>query len=222
MRSVVVAFIVVLASASVTEAGAWLREKGKGFVATSLGTDKDRDTSFSGYFEYGIAENRTLGLDISYGLEQTLRDEGSGIAFIRFPLGPTDQTHRFAWHAGIGTRYLNREFYPAAELGISWGRGIKLGERWGWANIDASVNESQSPIETRIKIDGTFGIPFHDNIKGMAQVFNTFEDGETYTRLAPSLLLVAGRKKTTLQLSAEIPTIGGGDTIFKIGIWSNF
>ena len=222
MRSVVLALIVILTGASVTEAGAWLREKGKGFASNSVSTNENRDTSFSGYFEYGITDSRTLGLDISYGFELTGREEGSGIAFLRFPLGLTDQNNRFAWHAGLGTRYLNREFFPAAELGISWGRGVKVAERWGWANIDASINKSQSPIETRVKADGTFGLPLSNHVKVMAQVFTTFQGGNTYTKLAPSLLLIAGRKQTTLQLSAEIPAVGGGDTFIKIGIWNEF
>lgn len=222
MRSAIAALIVILASAPVSEAGAWLREKGKGFAANSASTNENRDTSFSSYFEYGITDNRTLGLDISYGFELTGKEEGSGIAFIRFPLGPTDQTNRFAWHAGLGTRYLNREFYPAAELGISWGRGVNVGQWWGWANVDASINKSQSPIETRVKIDGTFGLPLNNRVKLMAQVFNTFQGGDTYTKLSPSLLLIAGRNKTTLQLSAEIPAAGGGDTFIKVGIWNEF
>lgn len=222
MQLALAAILVVLMGAADAAAGAWLREPGKGFAATSVSTNKNRDTSFTGYFEFGLSENHTVGLDISYGFELTGQEEGSGIAFIRFPIGPTDQANRFAWHAGIGSRYRNREFYPAGELGLSWGRGVKIGDRWGWANVDTSINQSQSPIDRRIKLDGTLGLPLNDHVKTMAQVFNTFQGGETYTKLAPSLLLVAGKRNTTLQLSAEIPAVGGGETFFKIGIWSEF
>lgn len=222
MWSVFLAFTIVLASASAAHSGAWLREKGKGFIATSISSSEERDTSGSAYLEYGLTNSRTIGLDVSYGFELTGKEDGSGIAFLRFPLGPTDQIDRFAWHAGIGTRYQNREFYPAVEAGASWGRGIKWGENWGWVNVDTSVNQSRSPIERRIKLDGTIGMPLNDHFKAMGQLFNTFEGGETYTKLAPSLLIAPKKSKTTWQLSMEIPVVGGGDTFFKFGIWSDF
>lgn len=222
MRSAALALIMSLVSTLAANAGAWLREEGTTFFATTIGTTKSRDFSTTAYAEYGLSERVTIGIDISYGLQLAVADEGSGIVFLRFPLGPTDRTHRFAWHVGIGSRYQNLEFYPAAEVGASWGRGVKFGDRWGWVNVDTSMNTSQHPIDTRFKIDGTLGVTLNDRYKVMGQVFNTFQGGDTYSKVAPSLLISVGKSKFNIQFNAEIPAAGGGETLFKIGIWSEF
>lgn len=56
MRSVVFALILALASAPSAQAGAWLREKGKGFVSTSVQTTENNGSSVSFYMEYGLGE----------------------------------------------------------------------------------------------------------------------------------------------------------------------
>ncbi|WP_227271136.1 hypothetical protein [Roseobacter weihaiensis] len=222
MRSVVLALILVWASASMVQAGAWLRGKGSGFASSSVSTNQSRDISTSVYLEYGLSETITLGADISYGVDRVSFPEGSGILFLRFPLGPTDRTHKWAAHVGVGARYLTGEFLPAAELGLSWGRGIQIGQKYGWVNVDTSFNEPQSPAEQRIKLDGTVGLSLTRRTKVMFQMFNTLENGETFSKLAPSLLFSPGKGTTTLQLSAEVPVAGGGETAIKVGIWREF
>lgn len=222
MRSVIFALILAVASAPSVRAGAWLRAKGAGFTSTSVSTNKARELSTSFYFEYGLSEKITLGADISYGVDRTAFQEGSGIAFLRFPLGPTDQTHKFAAHVGVGARYLTGFYLPAAEAGLSWGRGIEWAGRYGWVNVDTSFNSAQSPTDDRIKIDGTFGLGLTERSKVMLQMFNTIEGGTTYSKIAPSYLFAPGGGKTTFQLSAEVPVSGGGETSLKIGIWREF
>lgn len=222
MRPVILALILALAGASTAQAGAWLRTKGDVFTSTSVSTNASRELSTSFYAEYGLSDRFTLGVDISYGVDRTAFQEGSGIAFIRFPLGPTDGTHRFAGHVGVGARYLAGFYLPAAEVGASWGRGIQWREKYGWVNVDTSFNTAQSPTEDRIKLDGTVGLGLTDRSKVMLQVFNTFEGGETYSKLAPSFLFAPGGGKTTIQFSAEIPLAGGGETALKLGVWREF
>ncbi len=222
MRSVALALILLLAGAPAAEAGAWLRSKGDGFGATSVSTNKDRELSTSLYGEYGLTERLTLGLDISYGVDRTFFQQGSGIAFLRFPLGPTDRTHKWAAHIGLGARYLQGYFLRAAEAGLSWGRGIQWRDKYGWLNVDGSYNIPQSPADSRLKIDGTAGIGLNDRFKVMLQMFNTHEGGQTFSQIAPSLLWSPGGGTSTIQLSAEIPVAGGGETALKIGVWVEF
>lgn len=222
MRAAILALVLTCATTSDTQAGAWLREAGAGFASASVSANNNQDTRSQFYGEYGLSERITLGLDVDYGFEVTGRDEGTGTVFLRFPLGPTDRTHKFAWHVGLGARYQNLEFYPAAEVGLSWGRSLKVGERWGWANIDTRLNTSQSPIDTRLKLDGTIGLTVNPYVKVMAQVFNTFQGGDTFVSIAPSVLFTLPESKTTLQFSAEIPAVGGGETFFKLGLWRDF
>jgi hypothetical protein len=237
MRSVVLALILVFASAPTVEAGAWLREKGKGFASSSLQTTDDAGTSGSFYVEYGLSEGMTVGLDATYDTdlatyitdrttvilnEDGTFPQGSAIVFLRFPLGPTDQANKWAYHIGVGVRYENAELAKAAEVGLSWGRGIQWRDRYGWVGVDASYNRAEEPARDRIKLDATVGLGITKRLKGMLQMFNTIEDGETYSKIAPSLLVSLGKGSTTLQLSSEIPVSGGGDPSIKIGLWYEF
>jgi hypothetical protein len=237
MRSVVLALILVFASAPTAEAGAWLREKGKGFTSSSLQTTDSAGTSGSLYAEYGLSKGITVGLDATYDtdLATYLTDrttlilnedgtfpQGSAVVFFRFPLGPTDQVNKWAYHIGLGVRYENGELAQAAEVGLSWGRGIQWRDRYGWINVDTSYNSPEDPLADRIKIDATVGLGLTQRLKGMLQVFNTIQDGETYTKIAPSLLVSLGKGGTTLQLSSEIPVSGGGGPSIKLGLWYEF
>ncbi|GFE51401.1 hypothetical protein So717_31540 [Roseobacter cerasinus] len=222
MRHLALALTLLLASAHIAGAGPWLREKGTGFVATSGSITAENDVSGTLYAEYGLRDRLTLGADIFYGIDRTLQQSGSGILFLRFPLSQPDATHKWAWHAGLGARSRNMVITPAVEAGLSWGRGIQIGDRFGWAVIDSSVNIPGSDLETRIKLDGTIGLGFTDHVKGMAQLFTTHQGGDVFVKVAPSLLVIPGKGQTTLQLSAEIPVAGGGETQFKLGIWRTF
>jgi hypothetical protein len=222
MRSFAVALILGLAGAPAAQAGAWLREKGGGFASTSVTSDEAGQISSSVYLEYGLSDRLTLGGDFYYGTDLTTFQEGSGIVFLRFPLGPTDGTHKWAAHVGAGTRYVNLEFLTAFEVGLSWGRGLQWKENYGWINVDLSFNDAQAPAERRVKLDGTVGMGLSERSKVMLQLFNTFEDGETYVKLAPSYLFTPRGGKTTLQIGLETPLAGGGEPTLKLGIWQTF
>lgn len=222
MRIIALAIGVILASLQMVQAGPWLREKGKGFAASAGNVTQEKDTSGSLYLEYGLRENITIGADLFYGIDRTLQQSGSGIVFLRFPISKPDATDKWAWHLGLGARSQNEVVAPAVEAGLSWGRGIKVGERYGWAVIDSSLNIPGSTLETRIKLDGTIGLGFTDHIKAMAQVFTTHQGGEVFAKFAPSLLIIPGKGGTTLQIGVEIPIAGGGETEFKLGLWRDF
>lgn len=222
MRSLALALILILASAPVVEAGAWLRARNSGFASSSVAINAEKELSTSFYGEYGLTDRFTLGTDIRYGVDRTFLQQGSGIVFIRFPVARTDRTHKWAAHVGVGARYLEGDFLPATEVGLSWGRGIQWGQKYGWVNIDTSYNVPQSPADNRFKLDATVGFGFTKQIKAMLQIFNTVEGGETYSQIAPSLLWSPGDGKATIQLSTEIPVAGGGETAFKIGMWIDF
>ncbi|WP_300037137.1 hypothetical protein [uncultured Roseobacter sp.] len=222
MKPLLMALVICLVGGQSARAGAWLREEGRGFSSTSVTATQDRDFSGSIYLEYGLTARHTLGADISLGLDRTGQQNGSGVVFLRFPIGPTDGTHRFAGEAGLGARYTNGIFSPALEAGLSWGRGIKWRDSWGWAAVDASINIPRAPAKTRTKIDATFGMPIAKTVKGMIQLFNTLEDGQVFSDLAPSLLWQPRGGAYTLQIGAEFTVSGGGDDALKIGIWRDF
>ena len=219
MRALTLLAILILTGGNAAQAGAWLRSEGGGFASSDIVVNEDREVSGSIYVEYGLSETRTLGADLYYGVDRTGTLEGSGILFLRAPLGATDQTHKFAAHVGLGARSLNNQILPAAEVGLSWGRGFKLGDRYGWLNVDGSYNATQRPAADRIKLDATAGLGMSERTKVMLQLFNTFQDDDAFIKLAPSLLLALGAKGTTLQLGAEVPLEGGGTASVRVGLW---
>lgn len=235
MRLAVLAFVLVCISAPCLQAGAWLRETGTTFASATLDTTQNDGSSTSFYAEYGLSDNMTLGLDIHYDTDllnyvagtdlevESIEDlpSGSGIVFLRFPLSAPDAKDKFAFHVGLGARYLENEVLKAAEVGAAWGRGIQIGERYGWLNVDVSYNAAESPALARIKLDGTAGLGFTETTKIMLQLFNTFVDGERFTKIAPSFLYSPRARNVTYQVGSEIP-VDGGEATLKLGVWYSF
>ncbi len=217
MRSFgVLSLAVSVLSASTADAGAWLREQGKGFIAGSVTAGGD-DTIVNAYAEYGWRPNTTVGLDVESNSDAT---NGTAGVFVVRPLGPTDQTSRYSWNIGGGLDWSPVAMDPFLKGGVSWGRGITLGTRSGWATVDASVKWSFGDAPTTTKIDSTLGLGLNERVQGMMQLFITFDGGDASVKLAPSLLYSPKSGAFTVQLGAEIPSTG--DTTFKIGLWRNF
>ncbi len=107
------------------------------------------------------------------------------------------------------------------EAGLAWGRGFQWRERWGWMGVEASYNLPRSPAEAEMKLDATIGIGVSDRSKLMLQLFNSRIAGESYHKLAPSLLYKPRENGPTYQLSSEIPLTGGAVSL-KLGLWFNF
>ncbi len=83
-------------------AGAWLREKGSAFTATSVTAFKEADGEFkyktSFYAEWGLLPKLTLGLDA----EEHQDLYGHALIFGRFPVADFGQAGRLAGEIGVG------------------------------------------------------------------------------------------------------------------------
>jgi hypothetical protein len=209
-------------SAQAAQAGAWLRERGAGFLSTSGTVTAEKDASGSLYGEFGLTDRLTLGLDINGGMDTSGLPQGDGTLFLRFPLSGAEMPDKWAAHVGIGARYEPYDFVPSLELGLSWGRGLQWGERFGWAAIDASINFAEAPMKTISKLDATLGIGLGPSTQAMGQIFLTRTDGRLYRTLAPSLLITPKDSRTTFQIGVEFPLEEENDTRLKIGIWRTF
>ena len=64
-------------------AGAWLREKGKGFLAYSNLTASTLDTTFSAYFDYGLSERATIGATLDFNPPLYGYPSGKALLFMR-------------------------------------------------------------------------------------------------------------------------------------------
>ena len=203
-------------------AGAWLREKGSTFTSTSFSATYFRDIASSTYLEYGFSDKMTVGLDVGYFTSRFGLKSGFGTVFLRRSIGKNEGPNKWAYEVGVGAAWAGELVIPHIKTGLSWGRGIKVKDKSGWATVDASVKWDVSQGLHVTKLDGTVGLNFTDTTAGMFQIFVTNLDGATYGTLAPSVIYTPRKGKFKIQFGAESPVDDFINTSLKIGIWREF
>lgn len=217
MRVIILGIFMIGASAAL--AGPWPREKGETFLSYSIETDFERGlTDGSGLFgslyaEHGLTDRLTLGIDVS-GDDA---DFTKGIAFLRWPVGPTDRTTRIAAEFGIG---LARDSF-ALRPGLSVGRGLRAGDMPGWLSIDSRTVFIDS-FDGLLETDVTLGLTPTPKTKLILQLQTGLPwDSDPYAKLAPSYVhrIAPGRH-------VEVGVVAGvaeaDDFKMKIGFWHQF
>lgn len=193
MRLILPVFL--LLAAATAEAGAWLREKGTGFLAFKGVAAQDGATDGAIYFEYGVRPDLTLGARAGADLTLSQVDmqakgymiDGTAFAFLRRPIHLSNRPFKLAYELGIGSTY-GPDTDPLVLTGLSYGRGLKLGERYGWLAIDAAVEWSLGKTSDLAKLDATLGLTLNDRFKVMGQVFLSETDSVQTTTLSTSLI----------------------------------
>ncbi len=203
-------------------AGAWLKEEGKGFVSTSFSATYFRDIAIETYAEYGVRPDLTLGLDVGFYTLRDGSDHGFATLFMRRPLGNSDGPNRFSYELGVGAAWIAEDVTPHVKTGISWGRGLQIREQSGWVNVDASVTWDLGHDQHLSKIDATVGLNFTEQTAGMLQLYLAHLDSETYSTLAPSLVVAPKWAKFRIQMGALAPLEDLDNTAIRIGIWRDF
>ncbi|EAQ27163.1 hypothetical protein [Roseovarius sp. 217] len=200
------------------EAGAWPRDKGQTFLATS-GQMEGPDEfglyrqSFTLYAEYGLTERVTLGLDLG---GDTLRMTKS-IAFARWPIGRAGRKVRLAFEIGLG----EVDETAALRPGLSLGRGLTLWGRHGWAAFDGRAvvfGDSRMTLESDI----TFGLNTTQRSKAILQLQTGRPSfGRAYSRFVPSFVYET-KPGAHLEFGVILPFSGGGERGVKLGLWRQF
>lgn len=200
------------------KAGAWPRAKGQTFLATTGQIDAPDETglrrqSFTLYAEYGATERLTLGLDLGGDALRMTKT----IAFARWPIGRPAQQVKIAVELGLGQVSEVNALRP----GLSFGRGLTLWRRQGWAAFDGRVvvvGGGQVTLESDI----TLGLDITARGKVMAQVqTGRPAAGRAYTRFAPSYVY-ATKPGAHLEVGLILPLSGGGERGIKLGLWRSF
>lgn len=203
-------------------AGAWLREQGKGFLAYSNLTTTTMNTTFSAYLDYGLRDNLTLGatfdLDAPIGGYYT----GKGLVFMRKSLGWGGEKANWAYEIGLGARYTGLKFLPIAKTTLSYGRGIKWGERHGWLAVDTGVEWEFENASHVAKIDTTLGLELGKRSKGMLQVFSSFGQGWHNITISPSYVFQSKKNKSNYVVGLEASSLYPNVVALKIGVWQSF
>ena len=201
-------------------AGAWLREKGSGFTALSFGVTHAKETTNAFYFEYGLSDQTTIGLDISAFTNARNVRNGFGNLFVRRSLGPTEGPHRFAYELGVGGLWGNERQLPVLKTGLSWGYGFTRVS--GWVNLDLGYVHEPQLGESIAKIDGTLGLDFGSITTGLLEFTLSKRGEDTYGAVQPSLLIKPRGQAFNVKLGAEIPYNETERAAVKIGVWHRF
>ena len=204
------------------QAGAWLREEGKGFLAYSNLTASSLDTTYSAYLDYGYRENLTLGAMIDIDAPIGRPVSGKGYIFARRPLDWGADDANWAYEVGLGARYNGATFVPAAFTSLSYGKGIKWGQRTGWLAVDAGVEWDLGYAQHVVKVDTTLGLTLGERSKGMLQVFTAYGSGWSNVTLAPSYIFQTKKKKINYVVGLQSSSLSPKTVAFKIGVWQSF
>ena len=221
MRFLVFLLLFVWASAPVM-AGAWLREKGSSFVSSTFTLNRLRDQSSGTYIEYGWHDDLTIGADLSLANSHLGLQSGAITFFLRRPIGKSDGKNKWAYEIGAGTAWVQNLMLPHVKLGLSWGRGIQLGDKYGWMGVDGALFWDVTTGKRAAKLDGTIGLGITDVTTGMLQVYLAQIDHQTFSSFAPSIVIKPKNKKYRLQIGAEGPFGAFTETSIKLGLWREF
>jgi hypothetical protein len=222
MRLYLLIALFVLIIAPPVPAGPWLREDGAVFSSTSVGMTRNRDINSSTYLEYGLTGQTTLGFDLNLSASLHSGDEGRAVLFFRRALGPTDRQSKFAYELGMGAAWGSYGTRPRIKAGLTWGRGIAMGDKSGWVTLDGSVILDLKTRARKAKIDGTIGLNLSDAITGIFEINLGHSDGNSFATVAPSLVLKPKFTKFQIQLGVQSPIGNSRPNQIKIGLWREF
>ena len=207
----------VLAYSGAATAGAWPRGEGKSFLSFSIdqGLSSDGSPYASLFYEYGVNERLTLGIDAGRNL--TSGNQFS-IAFARssFSKGP----NQFAYELGVGTDKNGGETKAALRPGLSWGRGYTASWGDGWLGVESTYMflEDGSGLG---KLDSTFGVNNANGALTIIQLqYSKRSDQDSTIAIAPSYVFEA-RPNVYIETGIAYQFSSSTASV-KLGIWSQF
>lgn len=195
-----------------------MRAEGTGFLSFSILQQDDGRTEAALFAEYGLRPRLTLGVKADLDMTAGQMGDGTIFVFARKPLGSEDRPYRLAYELALGTRF-GQTKDPLLRTGLSYGRGLTLGQRNGWLAVDGAVEWSLGKGTDVYKLDTTFGVTLNDRFKVMAQVFlSSFGDTQE-TTFAPSLIWQPRPNRPSYQIGLEVEE---GSVALRLGLWADF
>ena len=209
-------------AATPAAAGAWLRDKGGGFTATTTTLTDQLVTKNSFYFEYGLTAKTTIGLDVDM-MATGWGQIGNGRVFARRALPFGGDRSVWAYQIGLGADFDGIAVTPLARLGLSFGRGIKLGRYDGWLGVDTALQWNFGTALRTAKVDTVAGLNFSDRSKAMVQMFWTGTNtGYSAATLSTSYVYTPKRGKFSYLVGVETTQSHRTGYGIKLGLWHNF
>ncbi|WP_239521111.1 hypothetical protein [Pseudooceanicola aestuarii] len=202
------------------QANAWQREEGKSFLSFSLqstvdGPDFGQNASL--YYEYGLTEALTLGVDAGHNLET---GDSFGIVFLQTPLPLSAGPDLFAADLGVGVAEVADARRAVLRPGLAWGRSYQAAWGNGWMGIEANYALYEGG-ESLGKVDTTFGINHANGSLSIGQLqFSAPSGGDSTIALAPSHVIKLS-DSSFLELGG-VHEFRNDVTTLKLGMWTAF
>ncbi len=209
------AFLVLAGPAA---GGAWMREEGTGFLAFAPVYEETGRLDGSLYVEYGLRPKLTLGVKTDADMTQQQIGDGRGFIFLRRPIEFGDRPYKLAYELGVGSTFGHNTDLLIL-TGLSYGRGIKIGPKYGWLAVDSAVEWSLGESSDTAKLDTTLGLALTDKFKVMMQVFHSQTLKASATTLAPSIIWQPRPEMASYQFGLEAES---GVLAIKFGVWRSF
>ena len=225
MRRILMVLLIYLSAAPSVSAGAWLRDKGKGFFSfgstlRSYGDALQSENSL--YGEYGLGPKLMLGFDIN----DIIGVGGHALVFFRTPIGPRDRALNMSLELALGAHRVNSQSGGLsggmAKSTFSVGKGFS--SRWGdgWFNIDTAVEYRDGLSDPAFKLDAIIGASSNRRFRPLVQVETTYIPGNPLIWAVVPGVMIRGKKNTTWVLGLERKTSARASLGLKFSIWKEF
>ena len=225
MRVKLVLIGIMLAPTPAT-AGAWLREKGTGFVSVqtnlrrdALGTALETDS----YGDYGLTPNLSLGFSFFSSGHQA----GNAAVFLRFPLGDPGGENKWSLETGIGAWWAPEMVNGLAKLTISYGRNLAWGETNGWLSVENTLEKRLGISPVIWKLDATIGQSTGRGgrapaIRPMIKLNTTKISGQPLIWSVSANMLIDGKNGMTWLVGIERKQLREPSYALTAGLWRRF
>lgn len=221
MCRVLLAICIWFAVACPATAGAWLRERGQVFLATTVTLYKIAQVSpykSSLYGEWGVLDRLTLGMDFN----ERPAVSGHALLFARLPIPAPGSRNTLAIELGAGGHHWRNNWSPMYKLAVSFGRGWQTALGPGWLAIDTAVEHRRGKDEDLYKLDLTTGLSGQRRFNPLLQIETAYASGaDLYWTVTPSVM-IRGRNETRWVVGVERKSHFPDAIGLKLGVWTTF
>lgn len=214
-------FLILTVWSAGAHAGAWMKEPGRGFFSISgefsQYQDFTGDTSihgiYSSFLEYGLTEDLTIGYDATWS-----EFANKAILYGRVPIRQEEGKMRYAFEFGTGVVNSN----PGGYLGLMVGKGVKLGQRYGWFSLENRATWDLAEGDGYYKIDATLGLTLKNENKILGQLQNEYSDDYGVISKATVSYVFPIWEGIYVETGIVQGLVNVDDTALKIGLWREF
>lgn len=221
MRRIIVACLFCTFFVQPALAGAWLREKGKGFTSISTtihAVSPVPSFATSIYADYGLFERLSVGLDLYIPSDSG----GHVLLFARLPLPIHYMQLKYAVELGLGAHLQGGNWYPMYRASLSMGKGFSTRYGNGWMAADTTVEYRTGGGAPIFKVDATIGLSAFARFNPMLQLETAIGETLPLQVALASSVMISTKGKSTWVIGVQHRFTGIQQTSLKLSIWRRF